>query len=340
MASVYSLIGHANTLPNEIIKENACLELPIKRRYLAALTIQRCYRGFVVRQMIARWHKHAVTIQKVVRGWLVRWHRADYLREYLARIQKRDLDNCATKIQAYWKGYRVRKALNKTIREMVERRQLIQERSRTMKDSFRIIQETGGRKAGLFQEVDKRKLEDECRRWVLFILFKTHHLTRTKCKEGIYSLHGTDELSPIEYWMKNLPLKKYMDDLRKMYNNHYSDEQVIDYIFHDRRAQKTEYYYKTRDRSRDVKSSMVLDKNIHEKSFDLYKRPKPKSYQKSILNTGKYTRNDQILLRTFSKFSTEFDLFVHKPGKPCKEPPPYYIDFWKTQCKVHYPEDD
>ena len=33
-------------------------------------------------------------------------------------------------------------------------------------------------------------IESECKNWVLFILFKTHHLLRTQTKEGIYSLHG------------------------------------------------------------------------------------------------------------------------------------------------------
>lgn len=38
-------------------------------------------------------------------------------------------------------------------------------------------------------EVQKNEEEEECKKQVIFILYKLHHLLRTHQKEGIFSLH-------------------------------------------------------------------------------------------------------------------------------------------------------
>lgn len=39
-------------------------------------------------------------------------------------------------------------------------------------------------------EVQKNEEEEECKKEVIFILYKLHHLLRTHQQEGIFSLHG------------------------------------------------------------------------------------------------------------------------------------------------------
>ncbi|KAK9737766.1 IQ calmodulin-binding motif [Popillia japonica] len=196
MASVYNLIGNPSGVSREIIREHGRLEMPIRIRYFAALTIQRCYRGYKVRCIVRYWHNMATVIQKVVRGWLVRWHRVDYLKQYLARMEERDLNNNARKIQAFYRGYQVRKTLSMPIKELVKQKQLTEQQSANMREimrqKFQALRLYGRRSSvSISQDIDQDTMGEECKRWVLFILFKTHHLIRTYCKEGIYSIHGS-----------------------------------------------------------------------------------------------------------------------------------------------------
>lgn len=44
-----------------------------------------------------------------------------------------------------------------------------------------------------FKKMEEQRmdeLEEEAKQWVLYILFKLHHLGRTTQREGIYSIHG------------------------------------------------------------------------------------------------------------------------------------------------------
>lgn len=72
-------------------------------------------------------------------------------------------------------------------------------------------------------------------------------------------------LSQIESWMKSLPMRKYMKALRRLYNQNYTEEQIIEYMFTDEKLKRIEYLYRTRDKSREVKRIVEEDKSIHEK---------------------------------------------------------------------------
>lgn len=43
----------------------------------------------------------------------------------------------------------------------------------------------------LEEEVQKNQEEEECKKEMICLLYKLHHLVRTHQIEGIYSLHGT-----------------------------------------------------------------------------------------------------------------------------------------------------
>ncbi|KAK6623017.1 hypothetical protein RUM43_008869 [Polyplax serrata] len=70
--------------------------------------------------------------------------------------------------------------------------------------------------------VEMMQREEEAKEWIIYILFKLHHLLRTHQLSGIYSLPYTTELSEIEKMLKSLKYKDfmvfynaYMDDVRQ-----------------------------------------------------------------------------------------------------------------------------
>lgn len=59
----------------------------------------------MVRQMVKKWNKAAIAIQRRIRGWLLRWHLPEYYDRYYYRLQLRIYNKKATIIQARWRGY-------------------------------------------------------------------------------------------------------------------------------------------------------------------------------------------------------------------------------------------
>lgn len=82
-----------------------------------------------------------------------------------------------------------------SIKERVETKEQMRKCSSEMRnilrEKFKAMQTKGAEK-GELASIEKQKIGEECKRWVLFILFKTHHLVRTKCREGVCSIHGSE----------------------------------------------------------------------------------------------------------------------------------------------------
>lgn len=77
MASVYYLFDDAKDIADYIIwSTEAKFELD-KKRYFAALIIQRTFRGYAVRCQYKNMVQAAITIQKYARGYLLRMHLPD-----------------------------------------------------------------------------------------------------------------------------------------------------------------------------------------------------------------------------------------------------------------------
>lgn len=65
---------------------------------------------------------------------------------------------------------------------------------------------------------DLKILEEEARHWLAYVIFKLHHLLRTECSAGIYSLPATTELSEFEKLLTSIRYTDYMKRLRKKYD--------------------------------------------------------------------------------------------------------------------------
>lgn len=62
--------------------------------------------------MLKTWNNAATLIQKIVRGWLVRWHLPMIYRDYIEWRNWKHYNDCASKIQAFYKCAKVYHNLN------------------------------------------------------------------------------------------------------------------------------------------------------------------------------------------------------------------------------------
>ncbi|XP_076296581.1 uncharacterized protein LOC143216896 [Lasioglossum baleicum] len=107
----------------------------------------------------------------------------------------------ATKIQAAWRGYWVRKTvLNiSAMRRWLET--VYKKNGETVKNMNRFK----------YNEIRNRErsLELESMQWVLFILFKLHHLLRTKQRPGVVTRIDKSSFTFIEEMLKCFEYRKY-----------------------------------------------------------------------------------------------------------------------------------
>ncbi|XP_049831636.1 spermatogenesis-associated protein 17-like [Schistocerca gregaria] len=206
MASVFPYIQDASAIYKEIQKREDEAEENRRAEYVSALTIQKTVRGFLERQHIRRLNAAAVTIQRHWRGYVGR-------KLYMLLLQKAVNDmywqhycTSATQIQKIWRGYVVRTRIfnyyefKARVKEAVEKDAELLEK----------MQQNNHR----FETAVMDVLENEAKQWVLFILFKLHHLMRTTNQRGIYSKNTGTELSAIEKQLKSLSYTKYVKLLR------------------------------------------------------------------------------------------------------------------------------
>ncbi|KAK4873200.1 hypothetical protein RN001_015229 [Aquatica leii] len=332
MASINDLICEALRFPEFIVTKQETLETIGKDRHFAALNIQKFYRGYKVRSEICKWNRAATVLQKYIRRWLVLWNLPNFYQEYCDWYGTWIYNKMATRIQALWRGYWVRKDQippREVLRRRLEIAALNEETQKSMKDSF------------LSSETEKMKQMDiEAEKWVLFILFKLHHHLRTYNLEGIYSTHNSKQLSPIEELFKVLPLSEYMSELKKCYYKEIAKEAPRPgYMYKAQIMRNLEDAYRNRDRSNELKKVVEREVHTQKKPFVRTPFPKKKPYEKMLYNAETYTTPRMSFARTVDPSKNicnkKFDLHVHKKAIVKEHPPPYYLDHWVKTCQEH-----
>ncbi|XP_076655556.1 uncharacterized protein LOC143360508 [Halictus rubicundus] len=165
------------------------------------ISVPAWIRGIQTRKHFRLLHQSAITIQRQWRGYCVRIFADRYLVERVHRMWQDYYNRMATRIQAIWRGYWVRKtvlnipAMRRWLKNVYEKN------GETVENMNRFKQ----------NEIKNRehRLELESMQWVLFILFKLHHLLRTKQRPGVVTRIDKNSFTFIEEMLKCFEYKKY-----------------------------------------------------------------------------------------------------------------------------------
>ncbi|XP_076264218.1 spermatogenesis-associated protein 17-like isoform X2 [Rhynchophorus ferrugineus] len=190
MASVYYLLDDALHVPDYIVEKYLHQDKDVKSNYLAAVIVQRSYRGYVARRHYKNIRSAIIKIQKYIRGWLVRYKLPDILQERYDHMCLEHYNKMATKIQACWRGILVRHEMD--IKNIINKRELTIDKRKSIKEEYSADTEDNSTNANqdktnailngysgmpLTNDFYKMKIVD--------ILFDRHHLLSTKKIKGI-----------------------------------------------------------------------------------------------------------------------------------------------------------
>ncbi|XP_065161659.1 uncharacterized protein [Atheta coriaria] len=318
MASVQYLFSFTKTFQEELITAQTHLQEVTAFRILNVIIIQKTWRGYYAYKKYQRIRNAIITIQSFCRGWKVRKNKEQYEEEYKRAVGENRQNWAATKIQAWWRGITERKYLrfkNELPADRIAARKKIEFANDQMAALIRQMNEENDRtQKAMQQAVDQQE--------ALVILYKCHHLLRTHQQEGIYSCHGTNELSLIESLMKGLPCKEYMDNVHFLYKKLVKNKRKTE-SGKKNIVRKSETDKNTQQRGR---SDIVQDKNLH-KPFILFSKIKEKPYIPSVI-TNK-VRPEKV--KTMYQLEQEkgFELTTRQDLRNRDEP--YYIDFWEKE---------
>ncbi|XP_054283305.1 spermatogenesis-associated protein 17-like [Macrosteles quadrilineatus] len=206
MACIEHYIKDANNLFDDIVQRHKIAQANVFKDYQAARTIQKCYRGYLVRKHLKYLHSCATTIQKYWRGHVDRKGYERLLKESVHKLYWEHYNNMATKIQKVWRGHFIRtrvfsyyqlkdyiKGALQMNKEFMEKAKEYEEMTKTM------IQ---------------RDMDKECQDKFDYLSRRVHHLLRTYQIEGIFSIHGTKELSYLEKVLTNVKFVDFMKTKR------------------------------------------------------------------------------------------------------------------------------
>jgi len=146
---------------------------------LAATSIQRCWRSFVIRRNLRALDDSAVVIQSCFRGYLSRLRARGKTLEVAARSRKRHFDGAATEIQRYWRGFFSRRWTH-SFRNRAVFLQTVQ------KSDVKIIKEMHETFEAQHESYSKHQ-EDRLRQRFNNTIQGLHHLVSTEVCPGVYN---------------------------------------------------------------------------------------------------------------------------------------------------------
>ncbi|XP_076374356.1 uncharacterized protein LOC117226590 [Megalopta genalis] len=165
------------------------------------VTFQAWIRGILTRKHLRLLWRSAIIIQKHWRGYYVRSFADRYLVERVHRMWQDYYDRMATRIQAAWRGYWVRK----TVLDIPKMRRWLENVSKKNEETVEKMKKFRRKEI----EDRERAVELDSMQWILFILFKLHHLLRTKQRPGVVTRIDKTRFTFIEQMLKCFEYKSY-----------------------------------------------------------------------------------------------------------------------------------
>ncbi|CAK9796344.1 Spermatogenesis-associated protein 17 [Anthophora quadrimaculata] len=202
MASVAKLIPDPVDLEEEIKLRDDFAELTRFLYFIAARRIQAWMRGILTRNHFRLLHESAVTIQRHWRGYLIRIFVDRYLVERVHQMWQDYYDEMATRIQAFWRGYWIRK----TVFDIKKMKRWLQEVYKKNEEAVTNMKKFHQDEIERIQAM----MERESMQWILFILFKLHHLLRTNQQPGVITRIDNTHLTMIEEMLKCFEYRHYV----------------------------------------------------------------------------------------------------------------------------------
>ncbi|KYM99344.1 Spermatogenesis-associated protein 17 [Cyphomyrmex costatus] len=171
--------------------------------FIAARKIQAWFRGIITRNHLRKLHEKATILQRHWRGYYTRMFIINqYLVERVHQMRQDHYNNMATKIQAVWRGYWSRKTKINFLQLQRWLKNVYIKNNETLENMKRFRQRE--------LEHAESLTEQEAMLWILFILFKLHHLLRTKCRPGVITRIDKTRFIYIEEMLKCLEYNQYI----------------------------------------------------------------------------------------------------------------------------------
>ncbi|XP_026670147.1 spermatogenesis-associated protein 17-like [Ceratina calcarata] len=202
MASVVTFTVDPIDLEEEIKRRDDLAESTRRFYFIAARRIQAWIRGIFTRNHFRLLHKSAVTIQRHWRGYHTRIAVDRYLIHSVHQMWQDYYDAMATRIQAFWRGYWIRK----TVRDIQKMKRWLKEVYAKNEEAIENMNKFRQAEINHMQAV----IERESMHWTLFILFKLHHLLRTAQRPGVITRIDGTQFTLIEEMLKCLEYKRYV----------------------------------------------------------------------------------------------------------------------------------
>ncbi|XP_024946113.1 spermatogenesis-associated protein 17 isoform X2 [Cephus cinctus] len=201
MASVIALKNDKCKFENEVRNREQEAEFMRRILFMAARKIQAWFRGILTRNHIRSLHERVTTIQRHWRGYRGRVYAEFYLVESVVTSWKQYYDTMAGKIQAVWRGYWVRKnAMD--IGKFRQWLDYVYKKNNETVEQMRKFRESELENA-------RKVTEYESMLWILYILFKLHHLLGTKQRPGVMSRIEKNKFISVEKMMQCLEYSLY-----------------------------------------------------------------------------------------------------------------------------------
>ncbi|CAL1677787.1 unnamed protein product [Lasius platythorax] len=208
MASLLRFVVNPIELQDAIKIKHDLAESSRRLHFIAARKIQAWFRGIVTRNHLRRLHENATILQRHWRGYRARMFANRYLITRVQQMWQDHYNRTATRIQAVWRGYWTRKTQINFLQLRQWLRDVYTKNDETLENMKKFRQGE--------LEYAESVTEQEAMLGILFILFKLHHLLRTKCRPGVITRIDKTRFTYIEEMLKCLEYNRYISKAKSI----------------------------------------------------------------------------------------------------------------------------